>query len=328
MEENEILSPNPARKTFNRLGFGLFTIAAVTILLQILLGALTAAGLPVSENTWILWLITFAPLYLVGIPLGLLVMRKAPREEAAPVRLGVGNFFVFLIMCFPLMYGGNLIGTLLSSLLSGGSAQNPLNSFAFDSSPLKILVIVVLAPLAEEFVFRKQLIDRTVRYGEKTAILFSALSFGLFHMNLFQFFYAFALGLLFAYIYVRTRRLRYSLALHMIINFVGSVLAPYLVSRMGEDTLAQLSGGQVDPETMAALLPQIGGFLLYLFAILGLSIAGLILLIVKLPKLVFRPAAEELPKGQAFPVAYLRPGYLLFVLTCAAVCVFSLIGVG
>ena len=326
MEENTVFALEPAKKAYNRMGFGLFTIAAVTTVLQ---GVLAALAMPLlSDRPELLLLVTFAPLYLIGVPAGLLIMRKAPREAAPDNKLGVGNFFVFLLMCFPLMYGGNLIGTLLSSLLTNGSAQNPLNIIAFNDSPIRILVLVVLAPLVEEFIFRKQLIDRTVRYGEKTAILFSALCFGLFHMNLFQFFYAFALGLLFAYIYTRTRRLRYSLLMHMIVNFLGSVLAPYLLSRMGESTLEQLTSGQIDPEAMASLLPQVGGFILYAFCLVGFSIAGLVLLIVKAPKLVFRSSEQELPKGQAFRCVYLRPGVILFVVFCILACILSLVGLG
>ena len=68
------------------------------------------------------------------------------------------------------MYAGNLIGTFLSLLLSGGQAQNALYSFIQTDSPVKIVVIVFLAPVIEEFVFRKKLIDRARRYGEKSAM--------------------------------------------------------------------------------------------------------------------------------------------------------------
>ena len=40
---------------------------------------------------------------------------------------------------------------------------------------------------------------------------------------MFQFFYAFFVGILFAYVYVRTGRLRYPVLIHGIINFFGSV---------------------------------------------------------------------------------------------------------
>lgn len=326
MEDPSVNPAASAKKDFDRLGMALFAIAAATILLQLLFGRLAASGRIQTENSWLVWVLTFAPLYLVGIPIGLLIMRSVPAEHGAGEPLRFGQFLIFLLMCFPLMYAGNLVGTMLSMVLSGGTAENPLNGLVFDTSPLKILVIVVLAPLAEEYVFRKQLIDRTARYGEKTAILFSALSFGLFHMNLFQFFYAFALGLLFAYVYLRTRRLRYSLAMHMIVNFLGSVLAPFILSLLDGDMLDQLMAGQVDPEAVLDYLPQLLALMAYSSALMGLSVAGLVMLIVRRRRFVFRPAEQELPADQVFTGAFLRPGYVFFTLLCAVICVFSLIG--
>ena len=252
-------------------------------------------------------------------------MQKVPCEQQDTRKLSGKNFFIFMLMCFPLMYGGNLIGTLLSTLLSGGTATNGLFQYVFDESPLKLIVIVLLAPMLEEFLFRKQLIDRCAKYGEKTAILFSALSFGLFHMNLYQFFYAFGLGLVFGYVYTRTRRLRYSVIMHMVINFLGSVLAPFLLSRMGTDTFMQVAAGQMDDAALLALLPNMAGFLLYAMALLGLSIAGLVVLISKAPKLVFLPASEELSQKDRFKAVYCNVGTILFALFCIAFIIFSLI---
>lgn len=99
-----------------------------------------------------------------------------------------------------------------------------------------VVFLVIVGPIFEEWLFRKQLIDHTRKYGEKTAILLSGLAFGLFHMNLFQFFYAFLLGLMFGYVYTRTSKLRYSTAMHMIINFNGGVLAPWVLTRVDLDS--------------------------------------------------------------------------------------------
>ena len=324
MDENTAVGT--AKRDFDRLGMALFAIAGATILLQLLLGRLAGRGVFDLEKDWLVWTLNFAPLYLVGIPLGLLIMRTVPVTPGEGEKLSFGRLLLFLLMCFPLMYGGNLIGTVLSMLLSGGTAENPLNSFAFDTSPLKILIGVILAPLAEEFIFRKQLIDRTVRYGEKTAILFSALSFGLFHMNLFQFFYAFALGLLFGYVYTRTRRLRYTVAMHMIVNFLGAVVAPFFLSRLDEDLLSNLMSGNVDPDSLMEILPQMSGFLLYAYSYMGMCAAGLVLLIVRRRRLRFLPAEQELPRDQAFSSAFLRPAYVLFTLLSTAVCIYSLAG--
>jgi membrane protease YdiL (CAAX protease family) len=310
----------PARKIFSRLGLALFAIAAVTTSLQaVCAGLLTSLPVPawLSVDNWGMWLVSFVPLYCVAVPVGLLLFRKIPAEKPEDQKLSAGSFFRLLLICFPLMYAGNLIGTFLSLLLSGGQAQNALYSFIQTDSPVKIVVIVFLAPVIEEFVFRKKLIDRARRYGEKSAMVLSALTFGLFHMNLYQFFYAFALGLVFAYVYTRTGRLRYSVVMHMVINFLGSVVAPYLA---GSLDLSSLQSAGMDPEKLmtqfAGQLPQLMALGIYGLAILGLSVAGLVILIVYAKKAVFRPAPEELPKEKRVKTIYGNVGMLLFIVLC------------
>ncbi len=325
-------SPAPAKKVFSRIGLALCAILAITFVVQLIL--LTVPMIIWGENNWMstsswgMWLSTFIPLYLVAIPVGLLIMRKLPAQAPQDNKLGVKNFFVFLPICFCLMYSGNIIGTALSGLLSGGTAENALTDYIMDSNPLKIAFIVILAPLLEELVCRKQIIDRTRQYGEKTAVFLSALTFGLLHQNLFQFFYAFALGLVFAYIYIRTGRLRYPVILHSIINFMGSVVAPWILSLEGMEALSNVNPNATPAEMMALyqeILPAMAIFLLYTLLLLGLSIAGLVLLILKCRQLVWKEAAEQLPKGAGFKTVYLNVGMILYILICIATTVLALL---
>jgi membrane protease YdiL (CAAX protease family) len=307
-----------AKKTFSRAGLALFAIAAIATALQsAVLLILKARG--VSLEGWTLWLGTFAPLYLIAVPVGLLLFKKIPALKTDQTGLSFGRWLIYLLMCFPLMYVGNIVGTILSLVLSGGKAQNALYTFAFDDSPIKVVVIAVIAPIVEEFIFRKQIIDRTRRYGEKTAIVLSGLSFGLFHMNLYQFFYAFALGLLFAYVYTRTGKLRHTICLHVVINALGSVVAPLLMKNLDLDALQKAAG---DP---AALMKSVGGMMpglayfgLYVLLILGLSVAGFVLLLVRAKKVVLLPAPEELPKEKRVKTVYMNAGMLLFIILCLA----------
>lgn len=317
-------------KAFSRIGLALFITGVLTAVLQLLL-AIMAEMFSVRDNSffnssWYMWLATFVPIYAVGIPVGLLMMKKVPCEPQETIQLGGKNFFLFLLMCFPLMYGGNIIGTLLSTLLSGGTATNGLFQYTFDNNPLKIIVVVILAPLLEEFLFRKQIIDRCAKYGEKTAILFSALAFGLFHMNLYQFFYAFVLGLLFGYVYTRTRCLRYSVIMHMVVNFLGSVLAPLLLSNIDLETFEQMAAGQLEDAAVLTLLPSMAGFMLYSVALIVVSVIGLVILIARVGKLVYLPASEELPPKGRFKTVYCNVGVILFALFCLVFIVLALIG--
>ena len=86
-----------------------------------------------------------------------------------------------------------------------------------------LLVAMIGAPVFEELIFRKFLIDRLLPFGEKAAVIFTALLFGMAHMNAGQFFLAFLLGLLLALVYIRTGNILYTMALHFMINTTASL---------------------------------------------------------------------------------------------------------
>ncbi|MBO4667103.1 MAG: CPBP family intramembrane metalloprotease, partial [Bacilli bacterium] len=83
--------------------------------------------------------------------------------------------------------------------------------------------VMIGAPIIEELVFRKLLIDKIAPHGEGIAIVASALLFGLMHGNLGQFFLAFFLGIVFAIVYIKTRNIKYTMCLHFMINTVASL---------------------------------------------------------------------------------------------------------
>ena len=319
------------RKVFSTIGLALCAILVITTILQALW--LSVPVLIWGEDNWMTtsswgkWIVSFVPLYLVAIPVGLLIMRKLPAQAPQDNRLEAKDFFVILPICFCLMYGGNLVGTWLSMLLSGGNAQNALTDYVMDTNPIKILVMVILAPLLEEFVCRKQIIDRTRQYGEKIAVILSALTFGLLHQNLFQFFYAFGLGLVFAYIYTRTGRLRYPVILHSIINLLGSVVAPWIVAHVDMDVLTSIDPNMA-PEALIALyreiLPGLLGLLAYALLLVGLAISGLVLLILKYKELVWKESDMQLAKGTVAKTVYLNAGMAAYILICVASCIYAL----
>lgn len=96
-----------------------------------------------------------------------------------------------------------------------------------NAMPLSVNIVCVclLGPLCEELLFRGLVAGRLARYGQAPGAFVSALLFALYHANLEQFFYAFLLGLLLAYVYYRTGLLRVSVALHMVLNFFGAVVS-------------------------------------------------------------------------------------------------------
>ncbi len=321
-----------AKKAFSRIGFALCMVILVVNIVQIALMIVLALFKKENflETSTGMWIASMVPLYIFAFPAGLLMIRSIPRNAPEKKEITFKTFFVYVCIAFFFMNVGNYIGVFLSMFLSQGTAENALNTFALDTNPLKILVMVILAPLLEEYIFRKQIIDRTKIYGEKTAVILSGLLFGLFHTNMFQFFYAFFLGVLFAYIYVRTGRLRYPVMIHGIINFCGSVIAPYIVSKIDMDTINKLS--TMDPnsvppeelmEIMMPIMPGLMMLLAYYAVSLGLSIAGFVLYILKKKNIRWTPAESQLPHFEIANTVYMNIGIVLFITITVALTVAS-----
>lgn len=326
MDENEFITEETAletlpdtgeaRRSFSRIGLSIFMLLLVSSVVQVLAGVLVGALFPdITADSPLFWLCTFIPIYLIGVPIGLLMLRKVPAERPEKSSLSFGQFISAVIIAIFLMYAGNLLGTVITSLIGafkGSAPANAVLTYALGNSALlKILFLVVLAPAIEEYIFRKALIDRIRPYGEKLAVVTSAVLFALFHGNLSQMFYAFGLGLVFGYIYCRTGRLIYSVILHMFINFLGSVVAPALLGNLGTAELDAASLAS-DPALLSAVLPLV----LYALAMITLSVIGLVLFCKKVRKLRFEPAEKELPRGSRFKTVYINVGMILLIVGC------------
>ena len=255
------------------------TFAAQIVLILILRLVFPAESYPL----WISMVLNSVSMYMIAMPVSYLIFRSCKAEPIEKKKLGPLAFLGLLSICFALTMAGGLIGNLLNSIISmftGNEITNPVESM-IDGVPtwLTFLTVAVAAPLLEELFFRKLVIDRLRRYGDLPAIIVSGVLFGLIHGNFSQFFYAALLGIVFGAVYCQTGRLRYTIALHMIINFFGSVYSLEMLKAMGD-----MSAGM----DLTYILEHIKGFLmlggyylLYGIAFLG-CIPSAILLIRKM----------------------------------------------
>lgn len=321
-------NPNPymellknARRDFSRVGVGLSVLVVLWLALAMAVSAVLYLYLGVDDlPNWGVYVSSSLPLYFVAMPIVVLIMRKVSTVRTQRFDMKPGMFFKLLVMCFPIMCLGSIIGTVCSMAASGGQATNRVSELALTPDVWNVVFMVVLGPFFEEWMFRKQLIDHTRKYGEKTAILISAVAFGLFHLNMFQFFYAFGLGLIFGYVYMRTSKLRYSVAMHMLINFNGGVLVPWIFSNMDFDSLEaaqrNIENGQIDvgAQWISQNMGSMTAFCVYFLAYFVLIVVGAILLIRERRNFEFYTAPEELPKGMRVKAVLGNVGAILFVL--------------
>ncbi|RHK26605.1 CPBP family intramembrane metalloprotease [Bifidobacterium adolescentis] len=314
-----------ARRDFSRIGASLCLMVVVWYALATMLeGALYAAvGGKGETPNWVTYVGSGVPLYLIAMPIAVMLMGKSTVIETRKFDMKPGLFFKLLLMCLPMMWVGSVFGSMLSMVLSNGEATDRVADLAMQTNIWNVVFLVIVGPIFEEWLFRKQLIDHTRKYGEKTAILLSGLAFGLFHMNLFQFFYAFLLGLMFGYVYTRTSKLRYSTAMHMIINFNGGVLAPWVLTRVDLDQLEKVSeaaenGNAAAMEQWASQNVEGLAIMLVYFVLYGAVIlAGFVLLIRNFKKFEFYTAPEELPRGTRVKTVCGNVGMIMFIMvTC------------
>ena len=181
---------------------------------------------------------------------------KAPAKRNMPF----GYWVVAFLICFGFggifMIVGKIVesfmllpGTLIKSVFSiplTGDVTGVVESIVYaDNSWLyffvQVLVAAVLVPIIEEIIFRKLIIDNTSRYGYGAAVMISAFTFAVFHGNFTQFFYAFALGMIFAYVYAFTGKLRYTIFFHICYNMYSSFVISFANRLLPEGVLERLT---------------------------------------------------------------------------------------
>ena len=263
----------------------------------------------------------YLPTYLIGLPVFLLTVgRPAERQRPDEHRLSLRGFLVLIPACFFVMYAGNIVGLLLDRIL-----ETPmflfLDWFGFDFNPFQImymgeapnpiveaLILALAAPVTEEFVFRRCLIDRLRPYGEKAALIVSSLCFALFHSAVNQACYAFLLGLVFGYVYLRTGRLRYSMLLHILINSMSAIVLPLLMMNVDYRYYYDLGDELIDLLTDPAVL----GLLLYVATVLILALFGAVVFFFGLRE------RELSPNGTRVKTALSAWGIVLFLVISVA----------
>ncbi len=146
------------------------------------------------------------------------------------------NFATYLLI-FPMMLGMMFIGEFITSQIpiSGpffgeyyGYFSKMMEQMTKDKGTL-ILLAVVMAPIFEEIVFRGIIQKGLMNKGTKpwTAIIISAVIFGLVHGNPWQFVGAVLLGSVLGLVYYKTKSLLLSIFLHAFNNLCSALLIFY-----------------------------------------------------------------------------------------------------
>jgi membrane protease YdiL (CAAX protease family) len=109
---------------------------------------------------------------------------------------------------------------------------------------VQILAVVISAPILEEFLVRGLIFKRMKRWSSPlvAAIVSSAL-FGLIHLNLVQFVYAFLLGMMLALVYEKFENIWAPILFHLVANAVSITISnvPALAEAFESDVVVIIS---------------------------------------------------------------------------------------
>lgn len=169
--------------------------------------------------------------------------------------LGILSIFVSGQLVF------QLVAIVLELILTpfGVSYLEAVESTAISTDSLSMFLYVGLgAPISEEILFRGLILRSLEPFGKKFTIFASALLFGMFHGNLVQAPYAFAVGLVLGYV-----ALEYSIIWAMVLHMFNNLIL--------SDTLVRLTSD----------LPNAMGDWIIWGVILAFSIVAVVVLVVK-----------------------------------------------
>ncbi len=287
------------------------------------------------DSVYYFWIIQVVCMYLIGYPVFRIFLIGVPTKREKKSKMSLAELTVAFLICMAGVQIGAYIGNVVNTVVSifTGYIPEDTTSALITASPiwLVVLVVVIIGPIIEELIFRRVFIDKLSRFGERLAIVVSAVAFGLFHGNFNQFFFATIIGLVLGYVYTRTRKLRYTAILHMLINFVGTVPVLALSDAMAViEELAYIES-ELTAEQSLALISASFSLFGYLLLQWTLAIIGIVMFIIVVAKkrITFTPKNKFVLRPIDVPrVAIFNLGSILFIAFSAFMFLLSVFPVG
>lgn len=244
---------------------------------------LIGSSLPYLAVYIILSFISMTFCYFLPIPIFMKIMKFKDKTEIRqmykkPKKMAkaVGNFpaiygfgqtinIITLVIGFFLMRDNNALGDVYNPITN-------LPAQDFYSGLFLFIQLTIFAPLFEEFLFRGVIMTRLMPYGNGFAIFMSAFIFGIAHGNLQQFFYTFAIGICFGYIFYATKSLISTIVLHLMLNSVAGIMWLFMSTQTVQDYIMKPTEKVPDDVAQNMILTLFGIFLVIMsiFILLGL----------------------------------------------------------
>lgn len=149
-------------------------------------------------------------------------------REPLSIKSLASTKFAWYLLALPAVFITNVIGSLVQQLLTHSSASANQNALMNLGMPfyLAIAFLVIFAPVTEELIFRKCLLEKVFGFEGYwkwigwlvTAFLFAAIHLVRDPANIGGWITYGGMGLVFGFVAMQSKRVEYSIAIHMFMN--------------------------------------------------------------------------------------------------------------
>lgn len=228
-----------------------------------------------------------ALLYVVGLGLFIFITKDVTKEPYARKEKG-GVSVKTLILCFLLQCTAFMVLNILAIATSIFGGVSPSSEITPMTKPM-LFMLLIFNPVVEEYVFRHLFASRLVKYGERFYILASAWCFAVVHgvsIGFAHIVYTFILGLIWAYLTVKSGNIVLAVIMHAVSNLFNSVV----IQLLGENL-----------EILAV----------YSLLLMALGVIGLVLFLINRKKIIMDGTSGLLDK-QSIKDLFTNKGILFY----------------
>jgi membrane protease YdiL (CAAX protease family) len=219
---------NLIKKHYPSLGQG-FGILGYFILFSIAFGVLSLPKLAYGDNELVDSSINLLVYLATFITIFLMIFRNVNKSEFWATLSFSNQKPILLLLLIPLTLSCAIIIEPLTSWLPMPDVMKETFEKMIKNDALSMIMVVIAAPILEEFIFRGIILKGFLKnYSPTKAIIWSAVLFGLVHMNPWQFIGATILGIVMGWLFWKTNSLIPGIIVHFVNNLSASLIFFYV----------------------------------------------------------------------------------------------------
>jgi len=173
-----------------------------------------------------------------------MLIYNEPIDSIGFRKIKPGTFFITILLAELILPLVTLVN-VLSQFFTTNTLVDASDQLYSDNYLIMIFIIGFVGPVCEEVVFRGIIFKGLSKYASIIGSAFvSGLFFGLMHMNLNQFCYAFVMGIIFAIVNYASGSIITSIIIHVVVNTQNILLlfaAKKLMGGLGVDMSGQVA---------------------------------------------------------------------------------------